>query len=313
MKKLKNIIYITGYGRSGSTLLEKLLQCQPSFHATGELVNFFRFYNSSKKRCSCGKRIQDCDFWSSVAKELFKNGFNQKEFLKYAKIQRKHEALWTHGGSLVLKNNKKYLELMRKFFDAVAQIIGPEESFLIDSSKTAYTTLYRPIALSRLGEYKVRVIHLVRDCRGVAWSVKKGLNRRMENGEKGRVALPVLRAMLGWAFSNMAAGNLKNHIGQDNYYLIRYEDLVENPVYTLKMIGLFLKVDLDRCIHTAQKAREGYEVQLPEIHQLAGNRMRFSYSLSISPDYAWKEKLNSQTKAFIKIIAMPLMRKYGYL
>lgn len=314
MLKQINIIYIAGYGRSGSTLLEKLLHCQPSLNASGELANFFKLYGSSSAVCSCGHVLDKCNFWSNVANELVMNDFSVKGFSNFAKIQQKRESLISHGGSFFSnKYHKVYSNLMASLFEAVSHQFNSEEKILIDSSKTAYSTSYRPIAISQMGKYRIRVIHLVRDCRGVAWSVKKGLNRKIEKGEKGRVFLPVLRAIVGWVYSNKAASRLKGYLGENSYCLVRYEDLVEDPVEVLKNLESFLKLDLKESRYIAQKAREGHEVQLPEIHQLAGNRMRFSYSLSISPDYAWKEKLNTQTKAFIKIITMPLMRKYGYL
>lgn len=314
MSNKYNLIYIAGYGRSGSTLLEKLLRCQPSIHACGELAKFFKLYGLSSNRCSCGHPLNECKFWSSVANELLINGFSVEEYPDYFKIQQKRESILSHGGTFFQKKyHKMYSNLMNLFFKAVLHQFNSEEKVLIDSSKTAYATSGRPIAISRLGEYKVRVIHLVRDCRGVAWSLKKGLNRRLETGEKEGSFMPVLRAIIGWTFSNQAAGKIKNYLGENNYLLVRYEDLVEDPKQILKHLEAFLELDLDESIRITQKAMDGGVVQLPIMHQLSGNRMRFNPSLTIIPDYAWKEKMNSPTKAFINTLTMPLMKKYGYL
>lgn len=314
MKKISDIIYIAGYGRSGSTLLEKLLHCQPAVCATGELANFFKLYGSSTSLCSCGETTLHCPVWSRVAESLLSNGYPVEEYPTYSKIQKKHEALWTHHGSLFSKNNKTYSNLMCSFFDAVAQSLDTEKSVLIDSSKTAYATPYRPVAISQLGKYRLRVIHLVRDCRGVAWSVKKGLNRKLEAGEKkGNTTLPVTRAMLGWAYGNMAAGRLKYHLDKDSYYLMRYEDLVENPVQSLKQLESFLHMNLDHSINIAQKANERSGCELPTMHQLTGNRMRFNSRMVIRPDFNWKTKSNRLTSLWLKAMLFPLMKKYGYI
>jgi len=310
----QNLIYIAGYGRSGSTLLEKLLQCQPSIYACGEMANFFKIYGSSSIFCSCGKKIEKCEFWSSVLQELFRNGFSAQNFSYYAKIQKKREAHWSHGGSFFPdKYQKRYANLMQPFLDAVSHQFNLNNITLIDSSKTAYSRIYRPIAISQLGKYRVSIIHLVRDCRGVYWSVKKGLNRWLERGEKERVFMPLERAVIGWIYSNKAAGRLKDYFGKNNYCMIKYEDFVETPVQILKHLETFLELDLNESIRIVQKTKNRNETHMPTTHQLSGNRMRFNSNLTIIPDYAWKEKMSSRTNAFIKTFTMPLLKKYGYL
>jgi hypothetical protein len=307
------LIYIAGYGRSGSTLLERLLQFQPFVHACGEMTNFFRIYGSDSSRCSCGQSLVNCEFWGGIAQKLFKQDFSVQKFPYYGKLQKKREAHWSHGGSFApLRYQDTYANLMQPFFEALAR--HPYENHvLIDSSKTAYSTPFRPIAISQLGQFRVRVIHLVRDPRGVVWSVKKGLNRKLEAGKKEKAQLAVTRAIAGWIFANRSANRLKDFFGEDNYFLIKYEDLVVDPAQVLSSISTNWNFDLQQSIHVAKEARCGSEIQLPIMHQLSGNRMRFSSTFSIHPDYNWKEKLDSKTNAFVKYCTMPLMKKYNYV
>jgi hypothetical protein len=315
MNKPTQIIYIAGYGRSGSTLLERLLQCEPNFHPCGEMSNFFKVYGANQSLCSCGQSLEQCEYWGNVAKDFLRKGFSLQGFSECARAQKKREALPTHGGSFFpIRYQQRYAQFMKPFLDSVVSNLPPDSNVLIDSSKTAYSTFRRPLALSQLGlEYRVRVIHLVRDFRGVAQSIRKGLNRKLEAGEPGDAPLPLTRAMLGWFFGNMAASRLKHHLGHDHYYLLRYEDLVEDPVQSLKSLELFLQMNLGRCIVAARKAREGSGIQIPKIHQLSGNRMRFGSELKIRPDYAWKENMNKTTSFFTKTLLLPMMKKYGYL
>lgn len=312
MSNIPDIIYIAGYGRSGSTLLERLLQCQPSVHACGEMTNFFKIYGSPSSTCSCGHSLEKCEFWGGIAEELFHQGFSTQAFPYYSRIQKKREAYWSHGGSFFpSKYHNMYANFMQPFCDAVVNQSSGNKT-LIDSSKTAYSTLYRPLAISLLGKYRVGVIHLVRDCRGVAWSKIKGRNPTMENTITKNGPLPVTSAMLGWSFSNIAADRLKYRIGRSNYYLLRYEDFVEKPIQSLKKLGAFFQINLDESINVAQKAMEAPGVQLPQMHQLAGNRMRFKTKLQIKADHDWKLNLNHHTAFWIKSILLPLFRKYGY-
>jgi hypothetical protein len=315
MQQLTDIIYIAGYGRSGSTLLEKLLQCQPAIRATGELANYFTLYNSAASQCSCGEPIQNCVFWSRVAENLKSKGCPTSNYSVYDKIQKKCEAHWSHRGVLPPKKShyQAYAELMKSFFDALDQAMGTGECILVDSSKTAYARVRRPAAISALEKYSVRVIHLVRDCRGVAWSIKKGLNRRLEAGMSKEARLPITRAMIGWAHANITAGKLKDHLGQENYYLLRYEDLADSPVDAVKNLESFLGINLEESVTVAHKARQAEGVKLQPMHQLAGNRMRFNSKLTIAPDYQWQQKLDRLTANMIKYMLWPLMKKYGYI
>ena len=59
------LVYIAGYGRSGSTLLDTLLNSHPQIFGAGEL--FFLFQNLlENKNCSCGMDMQSCSFWTEV-------------------------------------------------------------------------------------------------------------------------------------------------------------------------------------------------------------------------------------------------------
>src|SRR5690606_30335526 len=59
------LIFIISPGRSGSTLIERVLSSAPSVFAMGEFFCLWRL-PLSELRCSCGSRPQDCDVWSEV-------------------------------------------------------------------------------------------------------------------------------------------------------------------------------------------------------------------------------------------------------
>lgn len=70
-------IYILGQDHSGSTLVSQILSTDPKSLALGEVYNFFSSPHLKKYiekwgmydvayQCSCGKKWQDCSFWSSL-------------------------------------------------------------------------------------------------------------------------------------------------------------------------------------------------------------------------------------------------------
>src|SRR6266576_6932337 len=61
-----NVIFILGYTRSGSTLLEQLLSMAPGSVAVGEMTYLWEQRVRNNSYCGCGSKWVDCPFWHSV-------------------------------------------------------------------------------------------------------------------------------------------------------------------------------------------------------------------------------------------------------
>jgi len=63
--QMPKVIYIAGYGRSESTLLDCIFARKPRIFGSGELTNIFddRFHD---RPCSCGESLKSCEVWSRV-------------------------------------------------------------------------------------------------------------------------------------------------------------------------------------------------------------------------------------------------------
>ena len=66
MPGVTDLIYIGGYGRSGSTLLEALLTTSGDTLACGEVVSCLHV--RATKPCTCGKSCHHCPVWSPFYK-----------------------------------------------------------------------------------------------------------------------------------------------------------------------------------------------------------------------------------------------------
>ncbi len=314
LKKPNKIIYIAGYGRSGSTLLERVLQLQPEIHAGGELVNFFDYYSSQHNLCTCGQPFISCSFWGGVARQLEQEGFPVQDYPYFSKLRRKCEAALSHGGALFRSGyHQEYIRLTTAFFKAVFSQLKAPRHILTDSSKTAFAEFRRPENIYQLKGFKIKAVHLVRDPRGVVWSMQKGLNRDLEAGRSHRKPLIWLRAVMGWIRANRTADSLRTVLGKMDCCLIQYEDLAVNPMQTLERLQAVLEINLGRSINIAAKVMQGQVTKAPAAHQLAGNRMRFNPDLTIKLDSTWKQRLGPAHNKLIIALAGPLMRKYGYL
>ena len=63
--KLPGVIYIAGYGRSGSTILDMLLGMHPTIFGAGEVTSIFDQWLQNGI-CSCKRSCKECVFWAAI-------------------------------------------------------------------------------------------------------------------------------------------------------------------------------------------------------------------------------------------------------
>ena len=295
-KETIRVIYIMGMGRSGSTLLNIILGNHPEIESFGDLIDLTRFGWLNNELCSCGKNGNDCPFWSRV----------QHEWVKYASI--------TIEEYLALQNTFEHIrsiprlckEKVRKstkfmlyedhtllLFKAIRAVSN--KPFIADASKTPG----RAFALSLMPEIDLRLIHLVRDARGVAFSKKKPTIPP---------ATPVLVSAVIWVLVNIFSTWVCRQLGAEKARRIRYEDFTDTPEKILNEIGPLSGVDLTD-IAAAVSVGESMHIG----HIIAGNRIRMDGGvLPRSADREWTGKPSINERCLIKIIAGGLMRYYGF-
>ena len=71
MSKAVRVVYLGGLGRSGSTLLERVLGQLPGVCPAGEVVHMWQRGVAENERCGCGKAFGACDFSIKVGKAAF--------------------------------------------------------------------------------------------------------------------------------------------------------------------------------------------------------------------------------------------------
>ncbi len=68
-QKIK-VIYIMGWGRSGSTILSSILGQMDGFLQVGEIRTIWSDGFDQNRICGCGKPFLECDFWTRVFKDF---------------------------------------------------------------------------------------------------------------------------------------------------------------------------------------------------------------------------------------------------
>ena len=287
------VVYIAGSGRSGSTLLERALGEIPGYVSVGELIDLFRREASRGRRCGCGRPFADCPFWASVAERAFGGWAGpcpadlpalQRRVAKQRYLPRL--AAMRLAGHGFREDTARYGTCYARLYRAIAAEAGA--ACVVDASKWPVQAL----ALAR-GGIDVRVIHLVRDVRGVAHS----LSRRAR-----RPAATAVRWVL-----HQAEAWLVRRCGLP-FTSVRYEDFVRQPRQTVEtaLAGLGLSVRLP----APGRLGDGLMVLGPG-HGIHGNPMRFRYGeIPLSHDETWREQMPRRDRILVTAIGLPFLLRY---
>lgn len=302
-------LYIGGSGRSGSTLLSRLLGELPGFVAAGELRYLWREGLGEDRLCGCGLRFSVCDFWSEVGVKAF-NGWDQLDWRHVADLEarvarQRHLPLLLVPGALpsFKRTLAEFERILKNLYSAIAEIGNAR--VIVDSSKDpAYAlTLWRTFAKD------LTVAHLVRDSRAVAYSwgqQKPSLDREGTDWDLPR--FDASRVGVKWTTYNSAMELLKA-IGVP-YVRVRYDDLIDDPAQQIGSIVIALgEPDAADDLAFLNQARASIGVQ----HTIAGNPVRFgSGELVLRHDDRWKTWSNPKDRRVVTALTWPLLRRYGF-
>lgn len=300
------VVYIAGVGRSGSTVLDSVLGNHPLIQSVGELSRLSNDAWIQNFYCSCGKRSDECPFWSAV-RQSWCNMNGEMTVQEYNEIQNNIETL--HQLPFLFGERWKNTPMFQVYAEQTLQILKAIQlvsncAVIVDSSKG----VERAFALSLIPGVDLRVIQLVRDPRGVVWSHKKAFAKDLENGLPREIhPQPAWRAALYWCRMNVLADWLRRRVGPENSMLLRYEDFMLDTRPVLKKIGNFIGMDLENVQHTIDEGKKLYFD-----HTIAGNRVRMKGELKLKYDQEWRQKLPPGDRRVTEILTAWLMRRYGY-
>ena len=301
------LCYIAGAGRSGSTILNILLGNHPEAVNVGELRQLARVIHN-RELCSCGVEVARCPWWSRVQAGWSRGAVAEPLDALFA-LQQRFERIRSalRGGRKVdAETFAEYSLLTRSLLEEIRREAGGR--IIVDSSKTPA----RAMALARVEGIDLRVIHLVRDPRGYAWSLAKSFARDQQTGlEKEVPSRGAVGAAVSWIFANLQASRLVGQLGSRRALTVRYEDLVEFPGRTLEQIGSLLDSKFTSLVQALKMSGEaGLELKVG--HTLAGNRLRMRSNLKLRPDLEWRQRMLPRDRWRISMLAGWLMKKYDY-
>lgn len=299
---MTRVLFLGGLGRSGTTLVERMLGELPGVVALGEVVHLWQRDLRGGDRCGCGTPFAGCGFWQAVGQAGF-GGWHRVDVDRVLRLQRRvertrHIPVLAAGRRGALRD--EYAAYYRRVYTAAAGVAGAR--LVVDSSK--HSALAWCLARSGMD---VRVVHVVRDARGVAYSWTRHVARPEAGGERMTRYSPARSALL-WSTHNAALGLLASR--GVPVARLHYEQLLADPARWLRSVAGFAGLDLstpDLSFLTADSVRLG------QCHSAAGNPMRFTVgTVPLRRDDAWRQELPARHRRVVATLCAPLLAAYGY-
>jgi hypothetical protein len=300
-------------GRSGSTILEAVLNRVPDLTGTGELKFVWQRGLRENRRCSCGTPVRECGFWTRVFTEAY-GGLPDERLDALCAAANRYRT--RHLAALLLPGARRwyardlawYRRDLARLHRAIGTVSGAR--VVVDSSK--YPS--HLFALLQAGDLAgcpeagldIRVVHVVRDPRAVAYSWQRDKDDPDAPGARMPRLPPAVSAAY-WSAWNLATERLARTGGLP-YLRLRYEDLIADPAgrvgEVLALAGLPA---------APVPVTDGGEVELGVSHQVSGNPVRFAQGgIAIRDDDEWSRAMARRDQHLVNAVTAPVRQRYGY-
>jgi hypothetical protein len=299
------VLFLGGLGRSGTTLLERVLGELPGVCPLGEVVHLWQRDLRDGDRCGCGTPFADCEFWQRVGAEAFGGWHNvdvDRILALRDQVERTRHIPRLAAGRI---DATGYADYYARVYRAAARVSGAQ--VVIDSSKHAALAY----CLRQAPGIDLRVVHVVRDSRGVAYSWTKKVTRPEAREAAEMTRYTPGRSALLWNTHNCAFGLLRR-CGVP-VRRIRYEELLENPRGVIYGLASFAGIDTVN-LSFLHRAPDGTDhADLRRCHSAAGNPMRFTVGrVPLRRDDTWRRALRPGQRRLVGALTAPLLGFYGY-
>ena len=295
-----------GYGRSGSTVLDAVLGSHEDAVGVGELCNLATAGWQNNEYCACGKPANSCEFWVAV-RQLWEARGDTKHLSQFVDDEHYFERSWLRWPRWLLaklyrsERLRRYLTQLDDLYASISLHAG--SLVIIESSKEPIRALY----LRDIPTLEVHLLHLVRDPRGVAWSLRKSYTRDLKAGIQHAIkAQSAVSTALRWVFKNIQADFVRQTPGTGSALVMTYEKFCAQPC---RLQPVMQKVGLSS---DKLMARLNGGEPSPVGCAIAGNRARMRRHMTLSIDTEWVSKLSLTEHRLVSIITWPWRRRYGY-
>lgn len=305
------VLYILGWGRSGSTIIDNLLGELDGFFSAGELNYLWQRGLLERRRCGCGALVTECPVWSAVLRSAFgqplTDHVSPAEVVRWQRDTVRVRHTWNllryaRGATTGRTALDAYARVAGRLYAAIADVTGAR--VIVDSSKRPSDAAFLRL-VPGISPYFVQ---LVRDPRAVAYSWRRRKAQLDRDRPADMVQHGPIDSTLSWLGWNLAGDALRLRHGRARSAVVRYEDFVRDPRTTLvtmtRLVGEgspSLPLEGARTAHLARN------------HTVSGNPSRFKTgTIELREDREWLSRQDGFDRLAATSLALPLLHRYGY-
>lgn len=298
------VIYIAGSGRSGSTLLERMIGEIPGYVNVGELIDLAVRVQPDDEYCGCGVPFSECPFWTRVGDRAF-GGWSAASLTDLRAQQRSFARQRDIPGVLTARGQQRarldvYRSTYARLYRAIAEVSGAQ--VVVDASK-------RPAqALALAGGHgtakiDLRICHLTRDVRGVAWSMSRrsGVRPHARGAGERMFRRGTLSAAASWSMCQLEVELLRFRSAP--LTRLSYEELMQSPRNSVA--DLLAALSLTTPGGSLEHLQSG-SAKLGSSHGISGNPSRFGAGMTrLRTDEEWRSKMPRAERLAAAALALP--------
>jgi hypothetical protein len=200
----------------------------------------------------------------------------------------------------------EYTSYYARLYAAITDVSGCD--LVVDSSKhpsLAHCLRWQP-------DVDLRVLHLVRDPRAVAYSWSRQVLRPDTDRQSYMTRYSPATTARQWDVQN-AAFQLLARTGVPTMRL-RYEDFTAEPELTLHRVADFAGLPSRDSYPFLTADGPSWRAHLSGSHSVSGNPMRFTTGqIPIRADEKWRTSMPKAQQRAVTALTLPLLAGYGYL
>ncbi len=304
------VIYVTGCGASGSTLLGMMLGAHSEILSIGEVFRLARYYRDGLT-CTCSEKVSDCELWAPVWSRL--------EWDKLIDVDKDSERLFQRSAESKYEAEVVHPLAVRRWRDAFYKAFVSEnlptlqtehlfsalnletgKSIFVDTSKVLPRLWY----LNRNPNIELTVVYLVRDGRAYINSLRRPRDFGRFPGFLRSIVACVASAVWAneWRQSHANVSAIVDAGELERVVRIRYEELVADPRSALTPLFDSLGLTYDDGIVEYFKGR---------FHNIAGSPSRISLR-PLSLETSWVKSLTWWDYFVFRLIAGRRNVRFGY-
>ena len=302
------VVYILGSGRSGTTILNRILGQIQGFFPVGEIRQIWDRNILNNRLCGCDRRFRECEVWQNIFSRAY-GGFDDVDAQEMIRLRDSHVRT-RHIPQLFLPNNRSrmirrldyYIRNTEKLYKAIANETG--SNVIVDSSK--YPTYAHTLSL--IPSIDLYIIHIIRDPRAVAYSWQK-TKHQPDGGSKREMMANLSPSFTSglWITWNLT-GELLWRKGSVPYMRVQYEEFMKQPRMNTEKVVSFLNEKVSAWPFSSNET-----IRMSKDHTVSGNPNRFQTGdITLKLDEKWRLKIKNSHRRIVTFLTFPFLYHYGF-